>query len=61
MRGYACSNCGAKPKVKMGPPGVIKTPCPVCGKSLIVKMSETETTVTAKITTDTRKRKKEYG
>ena len=48
MRGCACSHCGAKPKGKMKPPGMATASCAVCGRSLIVKMSETETTVTAR-------------
>jgi len=58
MKGYACCNCGAKPKEKLEPPSMIKTLCQTCGKPLIVKMSDTEITVTAKTAT-TRKHKKE--
>ena len=49
MRGYACSNCGAKPKTKIEPPGMTRTHCHECGKPLTIKMSETETIVVAKV------------
>lgn len=61
MRGYACSNCGAKPNEKLNPPTTTKKLCRVCGKPLTVKMSTTETMVIAKIAAQTRKRKSEAG
>ena len=63
MRGYACSHCGAKPKpeVKIQPPGFSRTHCNECGKPLTVRMSDTETTVTARIVQKPSKRGKAYG
>lgn len=49
MKGYACSNCGAKPQEKVKPPSMVKRLCPVCGKPLVIKISDTEITVTAKL------------
>lgn len=51
MRGYACSNCGAKMKDKLEPPSVSKRVCPVCGKPLVVKMSDKKTEVIAYVGT----------
>ena len=61
MRGYACSNCGAKPEEKLRPPITAKKLCPECGKPLTVKMSDTETMVITKIATQSKKRKKAAG
>ncbi|MCL2675119.1 MAG: hypothetical protein FWE84_00780 [Firmicutes bacterium] len=65
MRGYACSHCGAKFEDKLKPPSLAHTHCPECGKPLIVKMSITETTVTARIVVRQAKRqskpKEAYG
>ena len=60
MKSYACSYCGAKAKDRIKPPSLVKTLCPVCGKPLVVKISDTEVTVTAKLTV-VRHKRREYG
>ena len=58
MRGYACANCGGKPDEKLKPPTTAKKICPECGKSLMVKMSDTETMVVTKVASPLCKRRR---
>jgi DNA-directed RNA polymerase subunit RPC12/RpoP len=57
MRGYACSNCGAKAKEKLQPPNVSKKLCTVCGKSLVVKMNDKKTEVIVYFDTSSKRKK----
>ncbi len=59
MKGYACPNCGARQHEKVRQPGMMRTLCTACGKPLVVKISDTEITVTAKFAKPHPKR--EYG
>jgi len=57
MRGYACSNCGAAPNVKVGSRSMASMPCTECGRLLTVKLTETATMVIAKVKPASKKRK----